>query len=393
MNRTSGTLNGLNLPLLVAIYINIVGPSVFIVQPSFVQMLVAHLGFGTRAAGYIASAEMWGIALATLALTVLMRRCQWRRMLRVASVFIVIGNLASVLMPCWEALALCRFVAGLGCGALISIGFTVLGISARPDRNFGLMIAALLSYGALGMWLLPVAASAVGSEGVFLFFALLGGSVLPLVDYLPNRAEPEEVSAVSTSVLSSRHMRSAAVLAMFLYFFGQGVVWTYLFLIGTSKGFSEQQVASALSLSQFLAIAAALGAATVGTRYGRLGPVCLGILGGIVPLLFLFQLQNLSAFVVAVCVYNFAWNLLHPYLLGVMASLDLSGKVVTNATSAQMVGLAMGPAVAVQLIQDQDLGNAIWLGVVSLAAALCFIAPPILDLRRRQGSDFMMSAI
>lgn len=46
-----------------AIVMGVLGPAVFIVQPGFVQGLVAFYGFTEQSAGYIASAEMWGIAL------------------------------------------------------------------------------------------------------------------------------------------------------------------------------------------------------------------------------------------------------------------------------------------------------------------------------------------
>ena len=48
--------------LVSAILLGVVGPEVFIVQPGFVQGMVQYLGFDDRAAGYMASAEMFGIA-------------------------------------------------------------------------------------------------------------------------------------------------------------------------------------------------------------------------------------------------------------------------------------------------------------------------------------------
>ena len=67
---------------------------------------------------------------------------------------------------------------------------------------------------------------------------------------------------------------------MFLYFLAQGVVWAYLFLIGLAGGLTEQQVANGLTISQFAGIVGALGAALSAGRYGRVGPLLLGILGG-----------------------------------------------------------------------------------------------------------------
>jgi len=51
--------------LVAAILLGVAGPEVFIVQPGFVQGMVQYLGFDDRAAGYVASAEMFGIAATT----------------------------------------------------------------------------------------------------------------------------------------------------------------------------------------------------------------------------------------------------------------------------------------------------------------------------------------
>ena len=62
-----------------AILLGVVGPEVFIVQPGFVQGMVQYLGFDDRAAGYVASAEMFGIAATTVVLTFLAPRLNWRK--------------------------------------------------------------------------------------------------------------------------------------------------------------------------------------------------------------------------------------------------------------------------------------------------------------------------
>ena len=64
--------------LVSAILLGVVGPEVFIVQPGFVQGMVQYLGFDDRAAGHVASAEMFGIAATTVAMTFAAHRFNWR---------------------------------------------------------------------------------------------------------------------------------------------------------------------------------------------------------------------------------------------------------------------------------------------------------------------------
>jgi len=51
------------------IYMSVVGVCVFIIQPGVVQGFVSELGFTPEQAGYAASAELWGLAITTVALT------------------------------------------------------------------------------------------------------------------------------------------------------------------------------------------------------------------------------------------------------------------------------------------------------------------------------------
>jgi MFS family permease len=382
LNRILGDANrpidvNSSVTLFAAVYMGIVGPEVFILQPGFVQGLVQYLGFSATGAGYIASAEMWGLAITTVILTFLAGRFNWRHIFVVSLIIIIIGNLVSVLVTAPFSFGIWRFITGLGCGGLVSLSFTVIGITDNPDRNFGYYIMWVLIYGALGLLLMPIAYSTIGMQGVIVFFALLPAAGLFLVRFLPvSGAAHVQVDADAVNLPA--HFKGMALAAMFSYFLAQGVVWAYLFLIGINGGASEQEVANGLTVSQFLGIAGAFTTVMVGIRYGRALPLLVGISAGIVPLLFLFGTMGALAFGIAVSVYNYAWNMTHPYLLASMASFDRTGRVVVNAVAFQMLGLAIGPAIAATVISDGDYSNVNFLGMGLFTAALVLILPPVM---------------
>jgi MFS family permease len=366
-----------SITLFSAVYMGIVGPEVFILQPGFVQGMVQYLGFSEKGAGYIASAEMWGLAITTVILTFLASRFNWRHIFTLSLIVIIIGNLMSLLVTSPISFGTWRFLTGLGCGGLVSLSFTVIGLTDNPDRNFGYYIMWVLIYGALGLLLMPTAYSVVGMRGVLIFFAILPAAGLLLVRFLPVSGEAHvqvEADAVNIPV----HFKAMAVAAMFSYFLAQGVVWAYLFLIGTNGGASEQAVANGLTVSQFLGIAGAFTTVMVGIRFGRALPLVIGIIAGIVPLVFLFGTMGALVFGVAVSVYNYAWNMTHPYLLASMASFDRSGRVVVYAVAFQMLGLAIGPAIAATVISDGDYSNVLFLGMGLFTASLVLILPPVI---------------
>ena len=369
------------MSLFAAFYMGVVGPEVFIIQPGVVQGFVEYLKFTEQEAGYIASAEMWGIALTTIVMTFLSGRFNWRHVISFSLVLVAVSNLASLTTTEFYPFSAWRFLAGIGCGGLVSLSFAVIGLTDNPDRNFGYYISWVLTYGAIGLLVMPTAYSLVGMEGVIIFFALFPACGLLLVKYLPVSGE-EHVRVEADAVNLPGNFKALALVAMFSYFLAQGLVWAYLFLVGLTGGASEQQVANGLTLSQFLGIAGALTAALVGARFGRAKPLTLAIIGGIIPLAFLFGQVEILVYTIAVCVYNYAWNVTHPYLLASMASFDRTGKVVVYAVAFQMSGLALGPAIAATVISEGDYSNVIYLGMLLFALSLAFILPPVLKQKR-----------
>jgi predicted MFS family arabinose efflux permease len=362
--------------------LGVAGPEVFIVQPGFVQGLVQYLRFSDQAAGRVASAEMFGIAVTTVAMTFAAHRVNWRLVVLISLVAMAVTNALSTVVTDFAGFATLRFLAGLGAGGLISLSFAAIGLTSQPDRNFGYLIMWVLTYGAIAMWLMPTAYSLAGLDGALWFFALFPLVTLPWLRYFPVTGEnAAQVEKDAVDLASAP--KASALAAMLFYFLAQGVVWAHLFLIGIAGGLTEQQVANGLTISQFAGIVGALGAALSAGRYGRVGPLLLGILGGAATLYFLVGRFSSFSYLLAVGVYNLAWNFTHPYLLGAMASFDRRGRVVVYAVAMQMLGLAIGPFLAASVIEEGYYANVTRVGAVLFIASAAFILPPVLAQARR----------
>jgi predicted MFS family arabinose efflux permease len=368
--------------LFATIYLAVIGAAVFIVQPGFIQGLVELYGFSEQQAGYIASAEVWGIALTTVVMALGGHNFSWLKILRASIALFVAGNLISLFTSELVSFGSVRFLVGLGAGGLISLSFTIIGLTRLADRNFGYLIMGVLTYGALGLWVLPTAFNVVGMQGVILSFALFGATGWACLRYMPDSGE-EHLQVEEDAVDLGGGFRLLAILAMFTYFFAQGVIWAYLFLIGLNGGVGEQGVANGLMLSQFLGIAGAFVAAMAGRKFGRIFPLAIGIVGGALVLVFLFGTFTALIYTLTVCAYNFAWNMSHPFLLGGMASFDRHGRVVVYAVAAQMLGLAIGPAFAAFLLSEGDYSRVIYAGIGLFMLSYLLILLPLLAHHRQ----------
>ena len=365
--------------------VGVIAPEVFIVQPGFVQGLVELLGFDDRGAGYTASAEMWGLAATTILMTFIAHRVNWRSVIFWSLIVMFVANILCMMTSDLNVFVALRFVAGLGAGSLVSLSFAAIGLTKNPDRNFGFLIMWVLTYGAIVLWAMPSVYEIAGMNGALFFFALFPLSAVPFIKHMPVTGE-NVVQVEEDAVNLSGRLKALALFAMLAYFMAQGVVWAYLFLIGVSGGLTDQQVANGLMLSQFAGIAGALLAAMIAHRIGRSIPLAIGILGGSLCLYFLVGTFEFVMFAIAVGVYNFLWNMTHPFLLGAMASFDRRGRVVVYAVAMQMLGLAIGPALAASVISESEYLNVNRLGAMLFVLSFILILSPVLAQAKLTGS-------
>ncbi len=355
----------------------VIGMQVFIIQPGIVQGFVSRLGLSEARAGYLASAEMFGIAAATVLCAIFTARLNWRWVCAIALSILGIADLLSAFAHDYLHLIVTRSVAGVASGALISLGYAVAGTAINPNRSFGFLIMLVLTYGALGLLAIPIALDNGGVQGIMIalaVMALAGFIFLPAFPKSVPQSTLQDSTAASQAASQSHaapiayapaRSRSATLMlaSLLCFFLGQGVIWAYLFLIGIHMGIGEQAVANALTISQFAGIAGAFAAAALAARVTSLALFVIGIALSIAPLFFFSLRLTGVSFGAAVVVFNWAANLLTPLLVAIVARIE--PRWVQPGAALQMLGLAVGPAIAATLI-----GSRGFTPVLALCAAL-----------------------
>ncbi|MBT4522785.1 MAG: MFS transporter [Halieaceae bacterium] len=352
------------------IYLAVVGVCVFIIQPGFVQGLVESLGLSPEQAGYIASAEMWGLAFTTIMLNFFAHRVDWQKLTFWFLLVAVIGNLASIGQRDVVTLGVIRAITGLGLGGMISLPFAMMGLTSNPDRNFGYIVVWVLIYGALGLFAIPMALQLVALDGVLVFLALFCGLGLLLIRNLPRRAD-DHVEAGELTDHFSLAIKGSTLTAILLFNTAIGIAWAYVFLVGTNASLSEQSVANVLTISQFLGVAGAFLAVILGTQFGRLLPLSVAVIGCGAGISLLLGDISYLIYSIAIYLFNFMWNVAQPYLLAVMASFADGGRMIVRGVCLQMIGFAIGPYIGANLLANE--GPQMYQSVYLVGAAL-FVA-------------------
>ena len=366
------------------VYIAVIAPCVFILQPGFVQGLVAYLHFSEEQAGYIASAEMFGLALTTIVLNFISTRFDWRKLTVLFLVVSALGNLASVLVTDFNSLAAIRFITGMGSGGLMSLTFAMMGLTKKADRNFGFIITWVLTYGALGLLVMPSAFELINMSGVILFFAFFNASGLFFVRYLPRAGNIRTDIDLSNAPQYSKLLIALSLLAILVYNTSIGIVWAYMFLIGLEAGVGEQSVANILTVSQFLGIAGAFVVVVLQLRFGRITPLLITIFGTAIGIYLLVGKIALLHFTLGVCIFNFLWNVSMPYLFATMADFEPTGKVVIYGTSMQATGYAVGPFIAATILGRSNYDNVYLVATVMFVVSGVLLIPGLIAQKKHQ---------
>lgn len=362
--------------LFAIIFLSVIGPCVFIVQPGYIQGLVEYLGFSEPLAAQVASWEMWGIAVSTLILIAIAGSVSWRQLMVVFVLLCAVGNFLSIGQTDYDTLKWLRFLTGLGSGGIISLTFTMAGLTARADRNFAAIIVAVLTYGAIVMWAMPMLYQTIGMRGLLIFWGIFCLSGLFVIRDLPDSGAAH--ANHSKSYDYNQLLRYLTLIAILVFNIGIGIVWAYLFLVGLETGMPEQGVANVLMISQLFGIAGALFVVFNETRFGRLWPLLLGIIGIAVSIYLLLGDVSRRDFWLAVCGFNLLWNLVMPYTLSTAGDFDAQGRTVVYAIAMQMVGLAVGPYLAAKFFETGGFDAVNISAVAAFLIAVVLFIPGVL---------------
>lgn len=340
----------------------VLGMQMFIIQPAFMALFVKDLGFDETRAGYVASAEMVGIAAATIMAAAASARISLRALGILAAALLAGANAASAIAHGEIGLMVCRAVAGFGSGLLISIGYTMVGRASDKDRAFGYTITAVLLYGALAILLLPAASSLFGTSNLFLLLAAASLLALVALPCIPTPTH-DTVPGPDTGTAATIGPREfTALCAVMLFFLAQGLVWAYLALIGLSHGVSEQAVSNGLTLAQVAGIAGALSLTWIAARTGFLPLLAIGCIGSIISLLVLVSPVEALGYGASVIVFNFFANLMTAMLMAMVAKIGGDAGLVPLAAALQMIGLAVGPTFSALLVADSGFAGTLVTG-------------------------------
>lgn len=343
--------------LTIGIYMALTGYAVLVGLPVISTSWVNNLGFTEEQVGYVASADLFGLAIGAVIAFFVVTRFD-RRILAIAAGAVAIGaNLLCIFYQSYELTLYLRLAAGTGAGVYTGIAVATIGGHSRPAFAFGMELFAFAFSQAAELKFLPY----LSIEGMYLAFAATFVVGLLFVSWVPRRPADASLDiAVDVAEpdgdhhVEHRHVPAwvpwLILTAVVFTYVDIGAYWTYIELATVDSAASPEWVADMLVYTSFFSLVGCVVAVLLSNRFGLSRPLILTLLvqASIVAML-LFGITNMTV-AISMFAFNFCWIFVDIYQAAVISNVDRSGRYVALLPAAQGLGNAIGPYLAASVL-------------------------------------------
>lgn len=329
--------------------------------------------------GYLGGAFAAGVTIASFASIILVRRMPWRPLVLTSS----LAAAFSFLMPLWISgftpLLLFHVLAGLSCGVGYSVAIACLGHSSNPTRNYALCFVFQTLVGIAVSYALPRFTEAENSYNQALMLLATFAVVAAMIGQNLPRYAPRRNTVTSAGVAAFPLAIFSALFVIFLIYAGDGAVWAFAERIAIHGGLTPEQAGAGVAWSLFAGTIGSLTAAFMGSRWGFTLPMCIAVLASVISVVWLQYLDGHIAFMLAIALNGWAWNFGSGFRMGLVATLDRSGRFTPLITGMQLLGTTAGTTLAGIMVVAGDFkwvylfASALWvLGLIIFALVVKF---------------------
>lgn len=315
----------------------------FMVLPYEISVMGTAFGLSQGHSSWIATAEMLALALSAVASARSVARKDKRLATGVGMAIASVGAAASLGTSTLALFVLARILFGGGLGVVAAATNALPADHKQPERIYAFMMVALaLVFSALIYVTTPVIAQ-FGSSGLFgtelamiLAFALL-------LKWLPRGHIADGAArVVSTALPRGSRPVLAAVTLMFV---AQAGTWAFADQAGIALGMSETYLTTLFTISAMAMLVGAAAAALLGLRLGLRIPLAIGFLVQVYIAVAIYCQSNTVLFAAGVVLLSASSSFALPYLQGLLAEIDESGRAVALSGAGINFGGAAGPLI------------------------------------------------
>jgi predicted MFS family arabinose efflux permease len=352
------------------------GAIVYLVSPVLVGSAMDSIGLSSDQAGLLIASYFAGYTLITTSAVVWLSRVNMRTTAWVSSLVFIAGLLGAANQTSLTGSIITMFIAGTGAGMLYGISITIVGQSDDPDRYFGFALASQLLLGSVLLFAGPAwIGPNWGYTGILFAIAVFVALMSVTNSWTPVAIADGPVASSGEPLKVPTSLVLASIVAVTIWFMGYSGIYAFVERIGVDSGLNGRQIGLVLSLTIITGMTGALGAASLGDRYGKIKPHIAGAVGAVITILLLNSQTNLVSYLLAIIFLTLSLNFWLAYMLGAVAAIDTSGRFAVLTTAALGIGATIGPAIAGGLISGSTyIPMFIFAGIAIVAGLLVIVS-------------------
>ena len=209
--------------------------------------------------------------------------------------------------------------------------------------------------GALTALIVPKTIATYGIAGMCIPAAILAVVAMVFMPKLATSGHAQNADPVQSKKTGILLLPLLGLFIMIIWQMGVGPFFNNLVPYGISIELDPSDIGTALFLSTGLSIIGPLSASALANKINRNIPVCIALT---VQFLIILSFQGeitWIGFTIRAILFQTAWNFSGPFLMGMIASVDESGRYSVLIPASQLGGIALGHAVIASLVQGNNL--------------------------------------
>jgi predicted MFS family arabinose efflux permease len=228
----------------------------------------------------------------------------------------------------------------------------------------------------LAIFVVGAVQSFAGHYAIFFVELLFLLILAPAALLLPRGVATDIPSSNTRTIRRLPAGASSSLAALGLMWIAQGALWAFAATAGAESGLDASSLVFWLSIAGFTTPFGALAAAALGERRGYSAPLIAGFTIQVLVALAMYCSFSRPLYIAGALVSNMTTTFTTPYIQGVLATIDGTGRSTAFSGAAANFGAAFGPAfgalVVAQTVTSIGITAASML-FVSLALALSSI--------------------
>lgn len=326
-----------------------------ILLPYEVAALSAGYHVGPAVAGWITAAELLALACTASCVgqTIAVRD---KRRLTLLGVAIALAATAGCLLTDHVALIVAlRLLFGVGTGIIAAATNALPALHDNPKKLFAYMQLVLGMVFALSIFAVGAAEPFAGRQAVFYVELVLLVTLGAASSLLPKGIVPHPATGAARMASRPSDGVASSLAALGLMWVAQAALWAFAAEAGAASGLEPDALVRWLAIAGFTAPIGGAAAAVLGERRGYAVPIVLGFTAQILVALAMYCSFSRDLYIASVLVNNMMTTFTTPYLMAILATLDVTGRANALGSAAINFGCAVGPALGATLVGAQTI--------------------------------------